>query len=95
MRYETNVSNGVTNIEFDRKDIEMNKMGITTLESKFRIFDMRTQHPTAGFTCLSEKAHKATVWYIHSLFYHYQCVTRNDSLLLGVYATYLKIEIFL
>jgi len=64
MRYETNVSNGVTNVEFDRKDIEMNKMGITTLESKFRIFDMRTQHPTAGFTCLSEKAHKATVWYV-------------------------------
>lgn len=26
MRFETNVSNGVTNIEFDRKDIEMNKM---------------------------------------------------------------------
>eukprot|EP00606_Chrysophyceae_sp_TOSAG23-5_P000743 GSChrysophyteH2.ASY1.ANO1.1410.1 assembled CDS len=36
MRYETNVANGVTGIEFDRKDIEMNKMGITTLESKFR-----------------------------------------------------------
>ena len=62
MRYETNVANGVTNIEFDRKDIEMNKMGITTLESKFRIFDMRTQHPENGFTCLSEKAHKSTVW---------------------------------
>ena len=26
MRFETNVNNGVTNIEFDRKDIEMNKM---------------------------------------------------------------------
>mmetsp|Transcript_6576 Transcript_6576/g.11058 ORF Transcript_6576/g.11058 Transcript_6576/m.11058 type:complete len:357 (-) Transcript_6576:125-1195(-) len=62
MRYETNVANGVTNIEFDRKDIEMNKMTITTLESRFRVFDMRTQHPTEGFSCLSEKAHKATVW---------------------------------
>jgi WD repeat-containing protein 92 len=62
MRYETNVGNGVTDIEFDRKDIEMNKMGITTLESKFKIFDMRTQHPTVGFSFLSEKAHKATVW---------------------------------
>ena len=48
MRYETNVSNGVTNIEFDRKDIEMNKMGLTTLESKFRVFDMRTQHATGN-----------------------------------------------
>ena len=52
----------VTGIEFDRKDIEMNKLVVTTLESKFRVFDMRTQHPTAGFSCLSEKAHKATVW---------------------------------
>lgn len=62
IRYETNVGNGVTCIEFDRKDIEMNKMVVTTLESKFRVFDMRTQHPSSGFSCLSEKAHKATVW---------------------------------
>lgn len=62
LRYETNVANGVTCIEFDRKDIEMNKMAVTTLESKFRIFDMRTQHPEEGFACLSERAHKSTVW---------------------------------
>lgn len=67
MRYETNVGNGVTCIEFDRKDIEMNKMGVTTLESRFRIFDMRTQHPTQGYSCLSEKAHKATVWCVRHL----------------------------
>lgn len=67
MRYETNVSNGVTSIEFDRKDIEMNKMVVTTLESKFRLFDMRTQHPTEGFACLTEKAHKATVWCVRHL----------------------------
>ena len=60
MRYETNVANGVTSIEFDRRDIEMNKMAVTTLESKFRVFDMRTQHPTEGFACLAEKAHKST-----------------------------------
>jgi hypothetical protein len=36
----------VTNIDFDRKDIEMNKFAVTTLESKFRVFDARTQvHP--------------------------------------------------
>jgi len=62
LRYETNVGNGVTSIEFDRKDIEMNKMIVTTLESKFRLFDMRTQHPSEGFTFLTEKAHRATVW---------------------------------
>jgi hypothetical protein len=58
---------GVTSVEFDRKDIEMNKMVVTTLESKFRLFDMRTQHPTGGFTCLTEKAHKATVWCVRHL----------------------------
>ncbi len=67
MRYETNVGNGVTSIEFDRKDIEMNKMVVTTLESKFRLFDMRTQHPQEGFACLTEKAHKATVWCVRHL----------------------------
>jgi len=67
MRYETNVGNGVTCIEFDRKDIEMNKMGVTTLESKFRLFDMRTQHPVQGYSYLSERAHKATVWCIRHL----------------------------
>ncbi|CAN0538181.1 unnamed protein product, partial [Ectocarpus sp. 8 AP-2014] len=35
---------------------------VTTLESKFRTYDMRTQHPEAGFAHLSEKAHKSTVW---------------------------------
>jgi WD repeat-containing protein 92 len=67
VRYETNVSNGVTSIEFDRKDIEMNKLVVTTLESKFRVFDMRTQHPTNGFSCLTERAHKATVWCVRHL----------------------------
>jgi len=33
----------------------MNKMVATTLESKFYVYDMRTQHPTKGFTSLSEK----------------------------------------
>lgn len=46
----------------DRKDIEMNKMVVTTLESKFHVFDLRTQHPEKGFARVSEKAHKATVW---------------------------------
>lgn len=35
---------------------------VTTLESKFRMYDMRTQHSTSGFAYLSEKAHKSTVW---------------------------------
>ena len=102
VRWETNVGNGVVCVEFDRKDIEMNKVrGIgrqlhrvrvggpvavktfgcpdfviptpfrftpltqlvcTTLESKFRVYDMRTHHPEEGYAYLSERAHKSTVW---------------------------------
>lgn len=62
LRWETNCQNGVVGLEFDRKDIEMNKLIVATLESKFRMYDLRTQHPEKGFACMSEKAHKATVW---------------------------------
>ncbi len=49
-------------IEFDRKDIEMNKLVATTLESQFKLFDMRTYNPKTGYEALTEKAHKSTVW---------------------------------
>ena len=62
MRWETNASNGVTCVEFDRKDVEMNELAVCTLESRFRIFDVRTQHAEEGFAHVAEKAHKATVW---------------------------------
>ena len=52
----------VVGLEFDRKDIEMNKVVVSTLEARFNVLDMRTQHPTEGFARLTEKAHKATVW---------------------------------
>jgi hypothetical protein len=48
--------------EFDRKDIEMNKLVCTMLESKFRLFDLKTQHPVEGFAHRTERAHKSTVW---------------------------------
>ena len=35
---------------------------ISTLESRFRIFDVRTQHAEEGFASVTERAHKATVW---------------------------------
>jgi len=62
MAWEVNVGNGVTAVDFDRKDIQMNKMVVTTLESKFRLYDLRTQHKTDGFAFLSERAHKSTIW---------------------------------
>ena len=62
IRWEDNCKNGVTSIQFDRRDIEMNKIVVTTLESKFRCYDMRTQHSTDGFAFTSERAHRSTVW---------------------------------
>lgn len=62
IRWETNVKNGVCCLEFDRKDIQMNKLVATTLESKIHVFDMKTQHPEKGFASVVEKAHNSTVW---------------------------------
>ncbi len=62
VRWETNVGNGVAYAEFDRADIEMNKLVVTTLESKFLCYDMRTQHGKDGFASLQEKAHRSTIW---------------------------------
>ncbi|XP_064599953.1 dynein axonemal assembly factor 10-like [Liolophura sinensis] len=67
LRWETNVKNGICGLEFDRKDINMNKLGVTTLEAKIHVYDMRTQHPQKGFSSVSEKAHKSTVWGIRHL----------------------------
>jgi WD40 repeat protein len=62
IRWEDNCKNGITSIQFDRPDIEMNKIVVTTLESKFRCYDMRTQHSKEGFAYSSERAHRSTVW---------------------------------
>mmetsp|Transcript_69846 Transcript_69846/g.221264 ORF Transcript_69846/g.221264 Transcript_69846/m.221264 type:complete len:359 (-) Transcript_69846:112-1188(-) len=63
VRWETNVKNGVCGVEFDRKDIQMNKLVVSTLESQFHVFDARTQHPTAGMASLTEKmVTSSTVW---------------------------------
>lgn len=62
LRWETNVKNGVCGLEFDRKDIKMNKLLATTLESTFHVFDVMTQHPKKGFAKVTEKAHKSTIW---------------------------------
>ena len=62
LKWDTNVKNGVCNVEFDRKDTMMNKLVVTTLESKFIVFDMKTCHPESGYAGLVEMAHKSTIW---------------------------------
>lgn len=57
----------MVDLQFDRKDIQMNKLVATTLESKIYVFDVRTQHPKKGFAQLNEKAHNSTVWQVKHL----------------------------
>ena len=54
VRWEANVKNGVCAVQFDRKDIEMNKFGVGCLEAQFHVFDARTQHP--------KKVRRAAAW---------------------------------
>lgn len=80
VRWETTLKNGICCIEFDRKDIPMNKMGIATLEGGLQVYDMRTQHPTKGFSFVEERnagrsvgtngvitGPKSTVWTVRHL----------------------------
>lgn len=62
LMWETNLKNGVCGIEFDRKDIIMNKLGAATLEGKFTIFDLRTFNNQSGYSSLTDMAQKATLW---------------------------------
>lgn len=79
-RWETNTRNGICCVEFDRCDIPMNKLAVTTLEGGLHVYDLRTQHPTKGFASVSEKdagrslgtngvigGLKATVWCVRHL----------------------------
>eukprot|EP00002_Diphylleia_rotans_P032015 TRINITY_DN6683_c0_g2_i2.p1 TRINITY_DN6683_c0_g2~~TRINITY_DN6683_c0_g2_i2.p1 ORF type:complete len:359 (+),score=65.62 TRINITY_DN6683_c0_g2_i2:73-1149(+) len=60
--WEENVQNGVCSVQFDRKDIQMNKLLVTTLEGRFSVFDLRTHHPQKGYASLVEKPTKSTIW---------------------------------
>lgn len=57
----------VCGLQFDRRDIPMNKLVATTLESKIHVYDVRTQHPKKGFARLTEKGHNSTVWFVKHL----------------------------
>jgi WD40 repeat protein len=67
LRWDTNVRNGVCHLQFDRKDIKMNKLGVSTLESTMVVYDLRTYHPTEGFAGRKEKVTKSTLWGCHFL----------------------------
>ncbi len=52
----------VCGVEYDRKDINMNKLVVSCLEGKYHVFDLRTQHPTKGFAQLTEKVSSPAVY---------------------------------
>jgi len=67
LRWDTNVKNGVCHIAYDRRDIAMNKLGVSTLESQLVVYDLRTYHPEEGYAGRRDKVSKATVWGTHFL----------------------------
>lgn len=56
MYFETNVKNGVCSVQFDRNDIKINKLIVTTLESQYRVYDLKTKHISEGFPFLTVDA---------------------------------------
>ena len=44
LRWETNLRNGICSVGFDRRGIAQNKFVAACLESRFHMFDARTQH---------------------------------------------------
>lgn len=65
--WDTNLKNGVCGLEFDRKDIMMNKLVATTLEGKFHVFDLRTFNAESGYATLCEGNLKSTLWGVKHL----------------------------
>ena len=49
------MKNGICAVDWDRKDIPMNKFTAATLEGNFHVFDGRTKHDEKGFASVSEK----------------------------------------
>lgn len=63
LRFETNVKNGICSLEFDRKETQMNKLLVTTLEGRFLVYDLFCYNAEKGYAGASEKmAQNSTVW---------------------------------
>eukprot|EP01063_Lacrimia_lanifica_P013748 TRINITY_DN2035_c0_g1_i2.p2 TRINITY_DN2035_c0_g1~~TRINITY_DN2035_c0_g1_i2.p2 ORF type:complete len:364 (+),score=104.29 TRINITY_DN2035_c0_g1_i2:119-1210(+) len=62
MRFEFNTANGVCNIAFDRADIEMNKLIVSSLEGRIRVYNLRTLHPTLGYSYVEQRVSTGTIW---------------------------------
>lgn len=62
MLHEMQVGNGVCDLEFDRPDIPINKLIVSSLEGRVRCYDLRTLHPKLGYAYVEERVSDGTVW---------------------------------
>ena len=62
LKWKTNLKYGISSIEFDKKDSQMNKMIATTFESKLHIFDLISQNPDLSFSSISDDTYNSTIW---------------------------------
>lgn len=67
MLHEFNVSNGVCDLEFDRPNIEMNKLIVSSLEGRIRVYDLRTLHSQLGYAYVEERVSTGTIWTARAL----------------------------
>ncbi|KPI89733.1 hypothetical protein ABL78_1113 [Leptomonas seymouri] len=62
MLHEMQVQNGVCDLEFDRPDIPLNKLLVSSLEGRVQCYDLRTLHPKLGYAYVEERVSDGTVW---------------------------------
>ncbi|KAI9032303.1 WD40-repeat-containing domain protein [Hyaloraphidium curvatum] len=62
--WSTNLGSGICSVEFDRKDIKMNKLVATTTDSSFHVVDLRTFNVESGFASLRHNfgGSNVTIW---------------------------------
>ena len=53
--WETQLPSGICDLEFDQKNVEMNKLLATCLEGHIHVFDLRTFHSEQGFAGLNQR----------------------------------------
>ncbi|KAJ9444096.1 WD repeat-containing protein 92-like protein, partial [Diplonema papillatum] len=62
MNYEFNTANGICHLAFDRQDIEKNKLFVSSLEGRVRVYNLRTLHETLGYAYVEQRVGTGTIW---------------------------------
>jgi hypothetical protein len=84
---DLNLKNGVCGSQFDRQETPMNKLVVTCLEGVFHTFDLKTYHPTKGYSYSTQKSTDSTIWGVrHSPFNRDQFSILNGDGQVSVYS---------